>query len=730
MFTVPDEFYWVTGSANFLQAIQKNDWEATYHAGQPGVTLMWVETLGFLATCKTGIFSSLDCKAFLEGEKTMSVLRHMRLIVVTTNALLVAGIAVMVRRIVSYPVAWISGFLLAFDAFLLTESRVVRTEGMVTHIGTAAVLVLLWYIQRPTSRRVLLLGIFTGLSLLSKISSLGLLPVGLLGILLAVQHLPPNTKTRQILLHTGLWSGAIIVTIFLVWPAALAAPLDVARKMYEFTFIRAVEGGGGARSFFWGKPTDDPGPFFYPVVLLFRTSPLLWVGLALAVADWLRKNYSGREKLLVGISALYIFIYLGIITASHLKFDRYIIPALPLLTIIAATGLVKGWHWAVGRWGVSPGWGAVASMALLGLQVALTVPHHPYYYTYYNPLLGGIRQARNFLPIGTGIEGVDQVAAYLNSLPAAETITVASANSQKLRPLFKGNTLPMTNTGGEWFLADYTFIYISQLQRGKHDPNIIQYLRRHPAVFELSLKGVEYGWVYKGPGAQFWGGDTTLEGRGTLYAYDLSATTIQAGTPLSVTVYFRNEGQHPTDRFYVRLVDTDGYIWAEGTVMPRSGFEDAWTQREAIVEGKAELPLPVGMPPGLYILKMGYEYRDTSKPIGEFILPDNSDDIRVTLPATFPPAPPGLSPSVNLTLDDELKLYGYRLDKTTLSASDSLWLTLYWQALKSVRRDYVIAVQLLDENETERAYWLGRPVRSGYPTNQWQAKQIVQDPWR
>ncbi|RME69795.1 MAG: hypothetical protein D6784_17815, partial [Chloroflexi bacterium] len=33
-------------------------------------------------------------------------------------------------------------------------------------------------------------------------------------------------------------------------------------------------------------------------------------------------------------------------------------------------------------------------------------------------------------------------------------------------------------------------------------------------------------------------------------------------------------------------------------------------------------------------------------------------------------------------------------------------------------------------NETERAYWLGRPVRSGYPTNQWQAKQIVQDPWR
>jgi hypothetical protein len=59
-----------------------------------------------------------------------------------------------------------------------------------------------------------------------------------------------------------------------------------------------------------------------------------------------------------------------------------------------------------------------------------------------------------------------------------------------------------------------------------------------------------------------------------------------------------------------------------------------------------------------------------------------------------------------------------------------MWVTLYWRALADVTHDYVILLRLLDEQQQEVAYWLGRPVRSGYPTTAWQAGQIVQDPWR
>jgi hypothetical protein len=44
--------------------------------------------------------------------------------------------------------------------------------------------------------------------------------------------------------------------------------------------------------------------------------------------------------------------------------------------------------------------------------------------------------------------------------------------------------------------------------------------------------------------------------------------------------------------------------------------------------------------------------------------------------------------------------------------------------------DYVILLRLLNNRQQELVYWLGRPVRSGYPTTEWKVNQIVQDPWR
>jgi hypothetical protein len=58
------------------------------------------------------------------------------------------------------------------------------------------------------------------------------------------------------------------------------------------------------------------------------------------------------------------------------------------------------------------------------------------------------------------------------------------------------------------------------------------------------------------------------------------------------------------------------------------------------------------------------------------------------------------------------------------------WLTLFWQAQQDAPRDFVVGIQLMDENGGEAAYWLGRPVYSSYPSSEWVAGQIVQDPWQ
>lgn len=79
----------------------------------------------------------------------------------------------------------------------------------------------------------------------------------------------------------------------------------------------------------------------------------------------------------------------------------------------------------------------------------------------------------------------------------------------------------------------------------------------------------------------------------------------------------------------------------------------------------------------------------------------------------------------------EVMLLGYTLpdDMLVQAEPDSNWLTLFWRATSNVDHDYVVAVQLLAQQNEEVAYWLGRPVLSGYATDQWQAGEIVRDPW-
>lgn len=736
VFVAPDEFYWVSGCVNFARALASGELGNTYHAGQPGVTLMWVETLGaWLRFGVQWLGGSADWDVVVGLDRNMAVLRDKRQVVAVTHAMSIAIIALLVRQVFGQGVAWIAGLLLAFDPFLLTESRVVRTEGMLTAFSTMALLSLLIYWKKQRLGYSVLAGFLTGLALLSKVTALALLPVGVLvfvGVSLFDTTRPVGDRWRTAGVSLAVWGGTLLLTVVVLWPALWVAPADVLQKMYDFTFIRAVEGEEQAKSFFLGTPIHDPGPLFYPVVLLFRTGPLSWLGLILlAAVVWPLRRLSHQYKVFLGIMLLYLAGYLALITLSDLKFDRYVIPMLPTIEVMAALGLVTTWQWQTERWSLSGRLGWLMAFVVLIVEMAMTWPHHPYYHTYWNPLLGGIKQAVRVLPVGTGYEGMEKVVAYLNALPNAKELLLATANSQRIRPMFEGQTISITNLDGEWYQSDYTFIYISQLQRGRHDPEIIQYLESKPLRFSFDLFEVEYGWLYLGPDAQYFGGDTKLEGRATLHAYDLSATQLSAGQTLTATVYFRNEGQLPSDRFYVRIADPDGYVWSEDSVRPRPGFEDAFRTRKAVVEGEAELDLPVGMPPGQYMLNMGYESAKTGQSIGGFMLPANNPRIDVTLPADFPPLG-AIQPTMPLSLvvQDELSLVGYESDSDKVKPGDSVWLTFYWQALTDVSHDYVIGLQLLDSTVSEVAYWLGRPVRSSYSTDQWQAQQIVQDPWR
>lgn len=745
VFFAPDERYIWQTSNEFAMALARGNLGGTAITAYPGVTLMWIETLAAFAQHLWNTLTapgSVPWTATLGMDLPLEMLAEKRLALALVHIALIIIMWHWLDELFGRWVAFLGGLLIALDPFLLAESRVVRMEVLTSEFMSLSIVGLLVYFDQKRRRFLLASGAFAGLAILTKISSVFLLPfVGfVLAVYVGAQRGQPLRATVWQILQTYVqWLVAVIVIFVGLWPALWVEPGATWQLLWEYVSRVGGQGFQGRGVFFRGQVhPDDPGLGFYPVALAFRIGPLVLpgiIGFLLFLLEGLRtrswdSGKVGSGNLVVNLGGLTAFAagYVAFLSLGALKYDRYLLPIFPALDVLAGFGL---WYVLVYLLRLTRAKNQVALAVgvlslLLIVQGAISWSNHPYYYTYYNPLLGGIQQAQELVWVGNG-EGLDQVAAYLNAKPNADKIRLASAMSSKIGPLLDGDTIPINNLDGRWVQADYVFVYISQLQRGKHDPEILTYLARQEPEFVLRLHGVEYGKLYPGPAAQHYSG-TKLEGRGTLYGYDLSATQLRAGDVLTATLYWRNEGQEADDAFFVEVMDAADYPWASALAQPRPGFEQAARTRKAVLESKATLSLPMGMPRGHYFLKMGFVTDNGQTLVGRFQLPPDGDDILVALPDSFPgsDAVP-VAHGTNFATDD-LSLLGYDLSPTTIRAGDKGWLTLFWRAKQDAPRDYVVGIRLLADAR-EITYWLGRPVYSGYATSEWSAGQVVQDPW-
>jgi hypothetical protein len=99
------------------------------------------------------------------------------------------------------------------------------------------------------------------------------------------------------------------------------------------------------------------------------------------------------------------------------------------------------------------------------------------------------------------------------------------------------------------------------------------------------------------------------------------------------------------------------------------------------------------------------------------------------VPAGAAAVPPRYSTSA--VFGGEIDLIGFDLNGQTLHPGDSLKLTLYWRALKSLDADYVIFVHLYspggEAGSAPLAQTDGPPCGGAYTTSRWEAGEIVVD---
>lgn len=516
-FATADEALWLRNSADFYYAVMHADWQATFLSSHPGITTLWAGFLGFLMRFPEyrdvgeSAISDFGLRHLLlnRGVNPVEVLAAGRAAVVIFAAMAFIASWFYARRLLGVRAAMIGMALFAFDPFLIAHQRLLHQDGLLTSFMLLAMLAFLDYLRAGRWSALIVAGVATGLSGLTKTPGWFVVPViaGLAFWHWVRQRKTGATETQKRIPSIALFGIVILATWALLFPAMWRIPMEVLDGVLDYTLVSA-QGGYSGPVFFNGMvyPLGDLGKasiIFYPLSFLWRSTPLVLAGLGFAGWLLLRKIPETRHH--DAIVGLFLFaLFFGLLMSLGVKkFDRYLLPAHGPLILIAGWGwsrIAEAWQKKSPK---QPDWAANGVLALvLGLQFASAWTSAPYFLSYYNPSMGGNAKAPETMMVGWG-EGLDKAASYLNMQPGIGDAKVASWYSSSFNLLFAhdaAHILIVDALPDDELQAllgmDYLVVYIHQWQRGT-PANLLEILSREEPVFIAGMDGLEYARVYR-----------------------------------------------------------------------------------------------------------------------------------------------------------------------------------------------------------------------------------------
>ncbi len=354
-------------------------------------------------------------------------------------------------------------------------------------------------------------------------------------------------------------------------------------------------------NYFMGQPVGDPGPLFYPAVVLWRSSPVVLVGLLLLpLALWRGQHQRERWSLWALLGVVLLFgVALGMLPK---KFDRYLLPIFPALQVLAAGGLTWAGEWATQRWGAIR-WVPNASRVLpLVVAVVVLLPlnlwYHPYYLAYFNPLLGGGRTGQYMMLVGWG-EGMEQVGAWLRTRPDLTRSPVVSWDQRTLEPFVPVRVVELSERNLAQ-PASYAVVYSRGAQRDAGSA-YLQQVRQNPPLFTLQMYGIDYVSVYQPvhpytvPVDALFGDGVHLRG----YSQHVLRST------LTITPSWNIQTQQRVPLYsFVHVLSAQGERVAQVDVPIDAGLFAAWEPGQQFGD-PLPISLPADLPHGEYTVGMG-----------------------------------------------------------------------------------------------------------------------------
>ncbi len=531
-----DEAGWLDHSTVFMAAVEMGAFPETLVTFHPGVITMW------LAALRT---------FFTEPHVSVQGLALARWFIGIVLLIGIGVAAMLLYRLFGRWVALIGAAFLSFSPLFLAQSRRVHTDALASIFVLLAVLSLLLYCGTPQKRRYLIgSGIAFGLACLAKSNSLILLLW--LPICFALFRNREETW-RQFFLHrlgaTLCFLSCTLLTVFALLPifwnsaflmfgvcllgVTLFAYRELQKEAHQRltlylasvvvvgvvsgymvrTVWRVFEGVTWAittphnvEHFFLGQVLYDPGWLFYPLVLCIRTTPLtlplVFGGCLFLWRKRHQEGYARQFRIALALVAVVLLFTLCLSLTSK-KFSRYLLPAFPILEILAALGFFEflkwGYSYIDSRFGTEAApqkltFSIVTILCLFLIQIVPVLRLHPYYSTYYN-LCFKLTDIRKIVTVPAAA-GLDLAAKHLNRKPNAQEldVQVSLLSGQYFFRYFIGQTHWVDV--GEEVVPDYEVVHIRDSQVGRvPQTGTLNGELEHV----ITLNGIDYVWIYRIP---------------------------------------------------------------------------------------------------------------------------------------------------------------------------------------------------------------------------------------
>jgi len=329
--------------------------------------------------------------------------------------------------------------LYSLEPTVLAHGRIVHTDLPAALAYLLFILALYRYHRRPSFRSVLVVGVVTGVALVTKFSLVIVGPIFLVAMGTWIFRPPSHELTRGKIVRHALVAGFVGLAIInlayrfqrqamipadLAWIAARTPEhaqaivsgirgLSVLFPTYYLFGIYnvALHNHFGHAGFLLGRYSDLGWWYYFPVAFALKTT-LTFLGLAIAGLLW------GFWRLLVRRDVKLIFVlapiaaYAAVCLTSRINIGiRHFLPVYPFLFVLGALLLDRLFH--IVKWRYLAGVLIAALFTAMGLEAARAYPD---YGSYFNQLRGN--EPRWHLLSDSNVEwgdDVKEVAAYLRA---------------------------------------------------------------------------------------------------------------------------------------------------------------------------------------------------------------------------------------------------------------------------------------------------------------------------